>query len=95
MSMTSTYQNPTSTQIKESMSRATSIYQSILINEHIQETLINKIELMELLELMKSLSSEQLYEIVNSVFCYDSNQDKKERIKETSVGDTILKELVN
>ena len=93
--MAGTYQNTPSSNIKEAMSRATSIYQSILINEHIQETIRNKVEITELFEHMKSLTSEQLFELVNSVSSYDTTRDIIERIKETfKVNSTDSPELV-
>ena len=81
--MTPTHQNPTPLTIKEAMSKAASLYQSILINEHIQETIENKAETLEMFELMQNISSEELFEIVNSVSSYDSTKDIIERIKET------------
>lgn len=85
--------NPSIT-IKEAMSKATSLYQSILINEHIQETIKNKAETLEMFELMQNISSEELYEIVNSVSSYDSTKDIIERIKETfKVNNTDSPEL--
>lgn len=74
--------NPSIT-IKEAMSKAASLYQSILINEHIQETIKNKIETIEMFELMQNISSEELFEVINSVSSYDSTKDIIERIKET------------